>query len=201
VNKSTTSDPGPALPEETKQALPLKYCGSLYPRKTALPRKLVNFVQGVEKHYGARVVMILQDDEDDSELDAISDELYEGVAGLELSGEPVIVLIHSLGGLADSAYQIVLALKEKCGSFKSFVPVRAKSAATLIAMGGTSIIMPPLAHLGPIDAQVFDYDIGGRFQELSLRPGLRNGTALQSARLAVAQLGSRPNLQLRERRE
>lgn len=68
--------------------------------------------------------------------------------------ESVDVWLESLGGDAHAAYKLVLVLRERFSSIRVVVPYCAKSAATLLALGGERIFLAPSAELGPIDAQV-----------------------------------------------
>jgi len=71
-------------------------------------------------------------------------------------GERIALLIDSPGGSAKSAYQIATLLRRHCGGFVAVVPRYAKSAGTLLALGGEEILMGEQAELGPLDAQLFD---------------------------------------------
>ncbi len=65
------------------------------------------------------------------------------------------LLIDSGGGGVDAAYRIA-RLFQRHGSLTTMVPRIAKSAATLIALGGREIVLGPDAELGPLDVQLFD---------------------------------------------
>lgn len=71
---------------------------------------------------------------------------------------PVALVIDSPGGSAQAAYQIGRMFQRHCGGFTAVVPRYAKSAATLLALGGNTILMGQDAELGPLDAQLFDID-------------------------------------------
>lgn len=71
-------------------------------------------------------------------------------------GQRVALLIDSPGGSAKHAYQIATLLRRHCGGFVAVVPRYAKSAGTLLALGGAEIRMGDHAELGPLDAQLFD---------------------------------------------
>lgn len=71
-------------------------------------------------------------------------------------GEPVALLIDSGGGNADSTYRFARFLQKHCGGYTAVVPRYAKSAATLLALGATEIMMGPSAELGPLDVQIID---------------------------------------------
>jgi Serine dehydrogenase proteinase len=66
------------------------------------------------------------------------------------------LLLHSPGGHADIAYQVVRFFRRHCQRFNVIIPLMAKSAATLMCLGANSIYMGELAELGPIDVQIQD---------------------------------------------
>lgn len=61
------------------------------------------------------------------------------------------LFLHSPGGFLDSAYKIIRICKEYCTEFNVIVPLAAKSAATVIALGANEIVMTVFSELGPID--------------------------------------------------
>lgn len=73
-------------------------------------------------------------------------------------GKGILLVIHSLGGSIEPAYQISKICHSRahaCGKrFVVAVPRMAKSAATLIALGADQIHLGPLGQLGPIDPQI-----------------------------------------------
>lgn len=70
--------------------------------------------------------------------------------------EPIHLVLDSRGGSLDSAYRTVLFLRRFTGELRVHVPRRAKSAATLIALGANEVSMSPFAELGPLDTQIKD---------------------------------------------
>lgn len=74
--------------------------------------------------------------------------------------EPADTTIHlvldSGGGSLDSAFRSVRFLRRFAKRIRVYVPRRAKSAATLIALGADEIVMSPFAELGPLDTQIKD---------------------------------------------
>ncbi len=67
----------------------------------------------------------------------------------------VLLFLVSHGGRIEPAYQITkICKKYSLSNFNVVVPRRAKSAATLIAIGADHVHMGPLGELGPIDPQL-----------------------------------------------
>jgi len=71
------------------------------------------------------------------------------------NNKDVLLLLLSSGGSIEPAYQISKLCKAYSkNKFIVSVPRRAKSAATLIAIGADEIHLGPLGQLGPIDPQL-----------------------------------------------
>lgn len=75
------------------------------------------------------------------------DTLCKGVSKLFL-------LVESPGGEVTSSYKIAYFLRTHYPNITTFVPHRAASGGTLIALSSNEIVMGELAHLTPIDTQV-----------------------------------------------
>ena len=94
----------------------------------------------------------------------------------------VALLIDSPGGQARTAYQLGSFLRRRCGHYVALVPYNAKSAATLLALGATEIIIGDFGELGPLDVQVEDPDreeVGSALNEVSALERL-NAVSLES---------------------
>jgi hypothetical protein len=66
------------------------------------------------------------------------------------------VLLNSPGGSLDSAYLTTLYLSAYAKELRVYVPDRAKSASTLLAVGADQVLMSAFAELGPLDTQIPD---------------------------------------------
>ncbi|MDQ4001820.1 MAG: serine protease [Actinomycetota bacterium] len=64
------------------------------------------------------------------------------------------LIIHSPGGSPDAAEQVVNYLRTQFDYIRCFVPLQAKSAATMIALGCDEIVLGLHSELGPIDPQI-----------------------------------------------
>jgi len=64
------------------------------------------------------------------------------------------LIIHSSGGFAESAERIVNSIYSYCDDFRIIIPTQAKSAATMVAMGASSILMSDTSEIGAIDPQL-----------------------------------------------
>jgi serine dehydrogenase proteinase len=63
-------------------------------------------------------------------------------------------IIESPGGSADDAYKIIRALRKSFKTVNVVIPFWAKSAATLLSLGASTIIMDEYAEFGPLDVQL-----------------------------------------------
>ena len=76
----------------------------------------------------------------------------EAVHGL--TGPNLDLILHSPGGTASAAEQIVTYLRSKFEHIRIIVPHMAMSAATMVACSADEIVMGKHSFLGPIDAQL-----------------------------------------------
>lgn len=76
-------------------------------------------------------------------------ECSHGVTERELD-----LIIHSPGGSAEAAEQVVNYLRTQFDYIRCFVPLQAKSAATMVALGCDEVVLGQHSELGPIDPQI-----------------------------------------------
>jgi len=86
------------------------------------------------------------------------DGFYEIIRNIK--SKEVDVFVHSPGGSAEATESIVKMLRQRFETIRFIVTGAAKSAATMLALSGNSILMDSSAELGPIDPQV---RVRGRF--------------------------------------
>jgi len=86
------------------------------------------------------------------------DGFYEIIRNIK--SQEVDVFLHSPGGSAEATESIVKMLRNKFKKIRFIITGAAKSAATMLALSGNSILMDTAAELGPIDPQV---RVRGRF--------------------------------------
>lgn len=68
--------------------------------------------------------------------------------------QEIDVIVNSPGGLADDAYRIVRTFRKNFDTVNIIVPFWVKSAATLMSLGGSKIVMDEFGEFGPLDAQL-----------------------------------------------
>lgn len=71
-------------------------------------------------------------------------------------GKILDILIPSPGGSPDAAYRLIKFLRRRYEKVNAIVPLKAKSAATLMCLGADRISMGEFAQLGPVDIQIVD---------------------------------------------
>jgi len=64
------------------------------------------------------------------------------------------LIVHSPGGSPEAAEQMVNYLRTQFDEIRCFVPLQAKSAATMLALGCDEIVLGLHSELGPIDPQI-----------------------------------------------
>lgn len=64
------------------------------------------------------------------------------------------LILHSPGGSPEAAEQMLEYLRTRFDHIRAIVPLQAKSAATMIALGCDEILMGQHSELGPIDPQI-----------------------------------------------
>lgn len=81
-----------------------------------------------------------------------------------LRNDKLDLVIHSPGGSAEAAEQIVTYLRCKFKHIRAIIPQSAMSAATMLCCGCDEIVMGKQSALGPIDPQFFiPTQAGGRW--------------------------------------
>lgn len=70
------------------------------------------------------------------------------------TAEEIDFILCSTGGSADFAYMIIRTLRHHFKKVNIVIPFFAKSAATLLSLGATQIIMDEFGEFGPLDVQI-----------------------------------------------
>lgn len=164
AESASSAEPSPVQPgtAATAQApvasAPPPSYASIYPGPTSrLPGPLVAAVRALEDAFQKKAWLLVQQ-HSTGEYGFLDSDVWCGFfreRGLLRQSDGCLLIIESPGGLAHSAYKIARLLK-RCGGFTAIVPSYAKSAATLLALGGSDLYMGPDSELGPLDAQSMD---------------------------------------------
>ena len=148
-------DPAPLSPPSTPPSLyALLKAGDEGAAKRLVVQKIRELVT---KHGLDSYEIVFLFDDLDSITEFHSDNVY---SALGASAEPrdILLIAHSRGGRIEPAFLISKTCKKLAREkFVIAVPRRAKSAATLIALGADEIHMGMMSQLGPIDPQINGY--------------------------------------------
>jgi hypothetical protein len=101
--------------------------------------------------------------------------------------EELDVVLHSGGGSAHSAYQIVELLRFHAGRLNACVPFWAKSAATLLCLGADKIVVGDHAELGPLDVQIYEEKQAGKYEVTSALNPFKTLEQLQASSVQALQ--------------
>ena len=107
-------------------------------------------IQDYESRFSCRLVVMIDSIFYDS-VTLLEELLYDCDPNVDLH-----LMINSFGGLGEVAVRLVRSAQAHCRELTIIVPDQAKSAATLVAVGGHHIIMGSASDLGPVDPQFFD---------------------------------------------
>lgn len=104
--------------------------------------------------------LLLPDEEINSgTVDRVFDDL-QGLGEIDAAESRLAVIVDSGGGDIDAAYNLACLFRRFGNRRLTYiVPRWAKSAATLLVCGGDSIMMTPVAELGPLDPQITEVNL------------------------------------------
>lgn len=139
-----------------------KFRASIHPKDADIDPEFGALVLRLEVHLGYKLWALIHGrGTGTSDWDDISPQVCRGFLEQKskiIQNEKVGLLIDSPGGYARSAYEIVRLFQRRTENLYTIVPLYAKSAATLLAIGGREIVMGMEAELGPLDVQIYDAD-------------------------------------------
>jgi len=147
-------------PQLSPTPSPRRYYASIFPGpEVAVDDQLVSLVKRLESILEIPIWLLVQDGEARDPFGDIDRDVFTGFRNRYKEIEdkkPVGLLIESPGGDAHLAYQIARLFQRRASQFTVIIPRCAKSAATLVALGATELIMGRDAELGPLDVQMLD---------------------------------------------
>src|ERR1700733_1331859 len=133
---------------------PKKYCASCTP-DTELPDGFAKAVMELERLLNTEIWLLVQNQSPghaaSEELASLADEIIDLVCHADhcpKGDRKVCLLLDSPGGYAKSAYRLARTLQVKYKAFSVLIPRRAKSAATLLALGAERILLSEHGELG-----------------------------------------------------
>jgi Serine dehydrogenase proteinase len=171
--------------EVRSRDLPLRRAGKgmpnnvqkkIFSERSQSPTTRISAVEEVEKYLGGRTLVTFFTsfdhpvDIDDDDCDMLQSVLQH----IDLSAG-LAIMINSPGGDGLAAERIVNTCRAYSGTgdYWAIVPGRAKSAATIICLGASKILMAASSELGPVDPQIFrrEGDSWKQFSAYSLVSG------------------------------
>lgn len=147
----------------TQPPRPKGYYASLVPgRSIPLPPDFAKCIISLEKLFRIPIWLLLHQGKCQTcgsgvDLDHFMFKAFQEELPNIPRGEPIGILLESPGGDADTAYRVGRLLQRRSGNkLTVIIPQYAKSAATLLALAGSRLVMAENAELGPLDVQLFD---------------------------------------------
>lgn len=130
-------------------------------------------IKELENKIDKRVIAYFSSEEGKDESSMVNDEdvfVIENLLSIPSTKKDLVLILHSNGGFSPSAERIIDVCKNYClqkndgSKFLVIVPKRAKSAATIVALGSDKIYLRGTAELGPVDPQFVIADKNGHIQ-------------------------------------
>lgn len=119
-----------------------------------MQNETARLIQELEERRGSTIVCMIYSEHAEMSKEDV-ETLYDVLSHtIEGRAQTLELVLNSLGGDACAAFKIVKVVRKFCETFNVIVPVKAKSAATLVALGSDKIFMTRIAELGPIDPMV-----------------------------------------------
>jgi len=147
-------------PQPAAAPHPKKYKATIYPKNREVDPELAALIGELERVLDRKIWVLIHYGRNEKDpWDEVSGAVYRGFRDKKndiKQDDKVGLLIHSPGGQARSAYEIVRLFQRRTDDFVTIIPSYAKSAATLISIGGYPIYMGSEAELGPLDVQMYD---------------------------------------------
>ena len=122
----------------------------ILPVKT--PAHLLPQLEPLEKKYDADVFMHSGYILDEGPVKIMSE--ISKTKLLPNSRKNALLILTTLGGYAEPAYQIANIFQRKYEKFYVYNPYYCKSAGTLLCLGANKLIMDEFAEIGPLDVQL-----------------------------------------------
>lgn len=135
--------------------------------ENVIKKEVANYINALAKSLSLDTyhLLFLYDDQESIE-EYHANRLYESAAANNKE-KNILLTIVSRGGRIEPAYLISKTCRQLAkDKFVVIVPRKAKSAATLIALGAHEIHMGLMSELGPVDPQIAGYPAMGLYNSL-----------------------------------
>ncbi len=130
-------------------------------------------IKELENSLGKRVVSYFSSEAGTDASSMVNDEdvfIIENLLSIPSDKKDLVLILHSNGGFSLSAERIIDVCRNYCiqknndSKFFVIVPKKAKSAATIVALGSDKVYLRDTAELGPVDPQFIVADKNGNIQ-------------------------------------
>lgn len=110
-------------------------------------------IRDIEALTKRRLIVYFANRFENAQLDA-TDPTYLVEMLEDTKGQPVDLLLETIGGYTDTAEQIVSILENMAPDLRIVVAGAAKSNGTVICLAGKSVVLGASSELGPIEPQL-----------------------------------------------
>lgn len=130
-------------------------------------------IKDLESQLDKRVIAYFSSEVGNDAASMVNDEdvfIIENLLSTPSSKKDLVLILHSNGGYSLSAERIIDVCRNYCvrkndgSKFFVIVPKKAKSAATIVALGADKVYLRDTAELGPVDPQFIIADKDGNIQ-------------------------------------
>jgi hypothetical protein len=130
-------------------------------------------IKDLENSLNKRVIAYFSSEAGNDAASMVNDEdvfIIENLLSSPSTKKDLVLILHSSGGFSLSAERIIDVCRNYCAQkndgskFFIIIPKKAKSAATIVALGADKIYLRDTAELGPVDPQFIVADKDGNMQ-------------------------------------
>ena len=130
-------------------------------------------IKDLENSLNKRVIAYFSSEAGNDAASMVNDEdvfIIENLLSSPSTKKDLVLILHSSGGFSLSAERIIDVCRNYCAQkndgskFFIIIPKKAKSAATIVALGADKIYLRNTAELGPVDPQFIVADKDGNMQ-------------------------------------
>lgn len=130
-------------------------------------------IKDLEDRLNKRVIAYFSSEAGNDAASMVNDEdvfIIENLISVPSTKKDLVLILHSGGGFSLSAERIIDVCRNYCAQknddskFFVIIPKKAKSAATIVALGSDKIYLRDTAELGPVDPQFIVADKDGNIQ-------------------------------------
>ncbi len=143
-------------------------------------------IKSLENDLNKRVIAYFSSEAGNDAASMVNDEdvfIIENLLSVPSSKKDLVLILHSGGGFSLSAERMIDVCKNYCvqkddeSKFFVVVPKKAKSAATIVALGSDKVYLRDTAELGPVDPQ---FIVADKDENIQVEPAYLYVDALEN---------------------